>query len=228
MVEDDVGLVMLTSGSSGFPNSELTWEALEASAVITKRVCEGNARPFGTPYASQPYWRSCRALARNLRRPTLLWGDESDIDGATRHGATHIALVRTQLARHDVRLRESAARGARPPSALGRTSSRRGHDRDVQALFTTGELSKAWKSSVLRANSRYALPRSFARTGVWLVHGYSARWADDWFPTGDAATSSTAVSVKGRVGYVINTVARNSGPTTLKCSSPHTRGQRRR
>ena len=49
-VENDIGLVMLTSGSSGPPKAaQLSWDALRASAEITQATLRGENPPVWYP-----------------------------------------------------------------------------------------------------------------------------------------------------------------------------------
>jgi acyl-CoA synthetase (AMP-forming)/AMP-acid ligase II len=49
-VDDDIGLVMLTSGSSGPPKAaELTWAALSASAELTQSTLRSDSPPVWFP-----------------------------------------------------------------------------------------------------------------------------------------------------------------------------------
>lgn len=222
MVEDDVGLVMLTSGSSGVPKAaELTWEALEASAVITQKSLRGKRPTVWYPVLPANHIGGLAVLLRAIfDDATLLWGDESDIDGATRHGATHIALVRTQLARHDVTGFEKVLLGgARPPSALGEnivatwgmTETGSGIVYDGRALEGVEVVSIAGELAV-RTPTLFRSYRNMARPRVLGPDG-----RDDWFPTGDAGdVVHGQVSVKGRVGYVINTGGEKLWPDDLE------------
>ena len=54
-----------------------------------------------------------------LSDATLLWGVGEDLESGASHGATHVSVVRPQLARHDVSgYRHVLLGGARPPTAL--------------------------------------------------------------------------------------------------------------
>ena len=76
-----------------------------------------------------PIWFACLpanhigGLAVLLRATftdaSLLWNDDGDIERAAELGATHVSLVRTQLARYDVSgYHRVLLGGARPPAAL--------------------------------------------------------------------------------------------------------------
>ncbi|MBW4030103.1 MAG: AMP-binding protein [Acidobacteria bacterium] len=223
-VDDEIGLVMLTSGSSGTPKAvEHTWTALRASAVRTQE---------SLPRTSSPVWYPCLppnhigGLAVILRAiwgdARLLWGDPEDISHAPRRGATHIALVRTQLSRHDVRGYDAVlVGGARPPGELadnvvatwGMTETGSGVVyngrplRDVQVCAVEGEI--CVKSPTLfRSYRDRARPR---------ITGPDGR--DDWFPTGDAGEVLEGVlRVRGRLRYVINTGGEKVWPEDLEAA----------
>ncbi len=221
-VDDEVGLVMLTSGSSGAPKAvEHTWSSLQASARITQ---ESLVR------ATQPVWYPCLpanhigGLAVILRAiwggARLLWGDPEDISSAPRHGATHVALVRAQLARHDVRGFDAVLLGgARPPGELaenviatwGMTETGSGVVyngrplRDVEVHAVDGQI-------CVRSPTLFRSYRDAARPRITGPDGL-----DDWFPTGDAGeVNDGLVRVRGRLGYVINTGGEKVWPEDLE------------
>ena len=118
-VDDEIGLVMLTSGSSGEPKAvELTWSALRASAELTQSTLRGDAPPVWFPCLPPCHIGGLAVLLRAVfSDATLYWGDGEDLEAAAAHGATHVSIVRTQLARHDVRGFHSVLLGgARPPA----------------------------------------------------------------------------------------------------------------
>ena len=133
-VDDEIGLVMLTSGSSDEPKAvELTWSALVASADLTQSTLRGDSAPVWFPCLPACHIGGLAVLLRAvLSDATLWWGDGEDFDGAVRHGATHTSVVRTQLARHDVSgFSRVLLGGARPPTALpSNVDHDLGHDRD--------------------------------------------------------------------------------------------------
>lgn len=222
-VDDDIGLVMLTSGSSGDPKAvELTWDALRASADLT----QSTLRVDGAPPVWFPCLPACHigGLAVLLRAilsdATLQWGDEDDIDSAPSRGATHIAVVRPQLLRHDTgAYAKVLLGGAKPPVALpenviatwGMTETGSGVVYDgiplpnVDVAVVDGEL-------CVRTPTLFRSYRTSSRPRVVGPDGL-----DDWFPTGDGGdVSNGTVSVRGRIGFVINTGGEKLWPEELE------------
>ena len=120
-VDDEVGLVMLTSGSSGEPKAaELTWDALVASAELTQATLRAGSPPVWFPCLPANHIGGLAVLLRAiLSDASLLWLADEDIEEAAHLGATHVSLVRTQLARNDVSgYRCVLLGGGRPPSDL--------------------------------------------------------------------------------------------------------------
>jgi O-succinylbenzoic acid--CoA ligase len=222
MVDDEIGLVMLTSGSSGAPKAaELTWDALAASAVMTQRSLRTAQPPVWYPVLPANHIGGLAVLLRTVFDDArVLWGNVEDIDDAPRRGATHVALVRTQLARHDVTgFSKVLLGGARPPSALGQniistwgmteTGSGIVYDHrpleGVQVVSVAGELA-------VRSPTLFRSYRTMARPRILGPDG-----RDDWFPTGDAGdVLDGLVSVKGRIGYVITTGGEKLWPDDLE------------
>ena len=221
-VDDEIGLVMLTSGSSGSPKAvEHTWDALAASAQITQESLRGSAAPVWYPCLPANHIGGLAVILRAIWSDAqLLWGDPNDISNAPRRGATHIALVRAQLARHDVSGYDAVlVGGARPPGGLadnvvatwGMTETGSGVVyngrplRDVQIAAVNGEI--CVKSPTLfRSYRDGALPRVNGPDGL-----------DDWFPTGDAGeVDHGVVRVRGRLGFVINTGGEKVWPDELE------------
>jgi O-succinylbenzoic acid--CoA ligase len=223
-VDADVGLVMLTSGSSGSPKAvELTWDALAASAELTQENLRG---------AQPPVWYPClpanhigglavvlRAIFADAR---LLWGDPRDISQAAKRGATHVALVRAQLYRHDVSGFDVVLLGgARPPGDLaanvittwGMTETGSGVVYNGRALrgvdVTALEGQICVKSPTLFRSYRHApRPRILGADG-----------SPDWFPTGDAGEVVDGVlRVRGRLDFVINTGGEKVWPEELEAA----------
>jgi o-succinylbenzoate---CoA ligase len=221
-VDDEIGLVMLTSGSSGVPKAvELTWDALVASAELTQASLRGAAPPVWFPCLPANHIGGLAVLLRAvLSDATLLWTGDDDVQRASEEGATHVSLVRTQLARFDV---SSYYRvllgGARPPELLpanvmttwGMTETGSGivYDglalRGVDVASVEGELCVR-TPTLFRSYRTSPRPRATGPDG-----------RDDWFPTGDAGTVMDGrVSVRGRIGFVINSGGEKIWPEELE------------
>jgi O-succinylbenzoic acid--CoA ligase len=221
-VDDEIGLVMLTSGSSGRPKAvELTWDALAASAELTQTSLRGKTPPIWFPCLPANHIGGLAVLLRAvLSDATLLWTGDDDVQRASNEGATHVSLVRTQLARFDV---SSYYRvllgGARPPELLpanvmttwGMTETGSGivYDgvalRGVDVASVDGEL-------CVRTPTLF---RSYRNSPRPLVIGPDGR--ENWFPTGDAGTVIDGrVSVRGRIGFVINSGGEKIWPEELE------------
>jgi O-succinylbenzoic acid--CoA ligase len=221
-VDDEIGLVMLTSGSSGTPKAaELTWSALRASATLTQASLRADAPPVWFPCLPANHIGGLAVLLRAiLSDASLLWSDDSDLERAASLGATHVSLVRTQLARHDVSgYFRVLLGGARPPHDLphnvvttwGMTETGSGVVYDgypldkIELVAVDGEL--CVRSPTLFRSYRHA-PRP-------TILGPDGR--TDWFPTGDAGdVVDGRVRVRGRLGYVINTGGEKIWPEDLE------------
>jgi o-succinylbenzoate---CoA ligase len=221
-VDDEIGLVMLTSGSSGEPKAvELTWSALRASADITQSTLRADAPPVWLPCLPACHIGGLAVILRAVfSDATLLWGDGEDLEAASAHGATHVSVVRTQLARHDVSgFHTVLIGGARPPEALpenvittwGMTETGSGVVYDGMALPGVDVASVEGELCVRTPT----LFRSYRESPRPQVTGPDGR--DDWFPTGDAGEVNGArVSVRGRLGFVINTGGEKIWPEELE------------
>lgn len=221
-VDNDIGLVMLTSGSSGEPKAaELSWDALAASAVMTQKSLRDVSAPVWYPVLPANHIGGLAVILRAIfDDATLLWGDAKGIDEAPRHGATHIALVRTQLVRHDVTQYEKVLLGgARPPSVLGEnfistwgmTETGSGVVYDGRALEGV-DIASIDGQIAVRTPTLFRSYRTMARPRILGPDG-----SDDWFPTGDAGeVQNGRVSIRGRLGYVINTGGEKLWPEDLE------------
>jgi o-succinylbenzoate---CoA ligase len=221
-VDEEIGLVMLTSGSSGEPKAvELTWSALRASAELTQSTLRGDAPPVWFPCLPPCHIGGLAVLLRAvLSDATLYWGDGEDLEAAAARGATHVSIVRTQLARHDVSGFHSVLLGgARPPTdrpanviaTWGMTETGSGVVYDGVALPGVDVASVDGELCVRTPT----LFRSYRDAPRPLVHGPDGR--GDWFPTGDAGeVTGDRVSVKGRIGFVINTGGEKLWPEELE------------
>ena len=222
MVDDEIGLVMLTSGSSGPPKAaELSWDALRASAEMTQKALRVNAAPVWYPVLPANHIGGLAVLLRAiLGDGTLLWGDAQELDDAPRRGATHVAVVRAQLARHHLDGFEKVLLGgARPPSSVGvnvvatwgMTETGSGVVYDGRALDGVDVISVDGEIAV-RSPTLFRSYRTAVRPSV---RGPDGR--DDWFPTGDAGdVNNGLVAVRGRVGFVINTGGEKLWPEDLE------------
>jgi O-succinylbenzoic acid--CoA ligase len=221
-VDDEIGLVMLTSGSSGVPKAvELSWNALVASAELTQSSLRAETPPVWFPCLPANHIGGLAVLLRAvLSDATLLWTGNDDVARAGERGATHVSLVRTQLARFDV---SSYYRvllgGARPPELLppnvlttwGMTETGSGIVYDGLALSGVDVASVDGELCVRTPT----LFRSYRTAQRPRVTGPDGR--DDWFPTGDAGTVVEGrVSVRGRIGFVINTGGEKIWPEELE------------
>jgi O-succinylbenzoic acid--CoA ligase len=221
-LDDDVGLVMLTSGSSGTPKAaELTWSALRASARLTQASLRADGPPVWFPCLPANHIGGLAVLLRAiLGDASLLWTDDGDLERAATLGATHVSIVRTQLARFNVSgFYRVLLGGARPPrdrppnvvATWGMTETGSGVVYDgyplegVELVAIDGEL--CVRTPTLFRSYRHA-PRP-------TILGPDGR--DDWFPTGDAGdVVDGRVHVRGRLGYVINTGGEKLWPEDLE------------
>ena len=221
-VDEEIGLVMLTSGSSGPPKAaELTWRALAASARLTQATLRHDHAPVWYPCLPANHIGGLAVVLRAvLDDATLVWGDADALTDAPARGATHVAIVRAHLARHDLSGFESVLLGgARPPHELpdnvvttwGMTETGSGVVYDgvalpgVDVVAIDGEI--AVRSPTLFRSYRHA-PRP-------TVLGPDGR--HDWFPTGDAGeVVDGRVRVRGRLGYVITTGGEKVWPDDLE------------
>ncbi len=223
-VDDDVGLVMLTSGSSGTPKAaELTWAALRASADLTQATLRSATPPVWYPCLPANHIGGLAVLLRAiLSDATLLWGDPDELDLAAQRGATHVAVVATQLARHRLdgfyRVLVGGARAPRERPAnvvttWGMTETGSGVVYDgvalpgVEVVAVDGEL-------CVRSPTLFRSYRDRPRPSVVGPDG-----RDDWFPTGDGGeVLDGRVSVRGRLGFVINTGGEKVWPEDLEAA----------
>lgn len=223
-MDSEIGLVMLTSGSSGTPKAaELTWDALRASADLTQRTLRGDAPPVWFPCLPANHIGGLAVLLRAiLSDAQLLWGDADQLDLAPRDGATHISIVRTQLARFDV---SSYYRvllgGGRPPmsrpsnviATWGMTETGSGVIYDgiplpgVDVTSVNGEL-------CVRTPTLFRSYRHAPRPSLVGPDGRA-----DWFPTGDGGeVLEGRVYVHGRLGFVITTGGEKLWPDDLEAA----------
>jgi len=232
LVDNGIGLVMLTSGSSGVPKAaELSWDALGASAELTQRTLRSDSRPVWFPCLPANHIGGLAVLLRAiLSDAELCWASDATIDDAPHRGATHVALVRRQLARHDVSgYHRVLLGGARPPGDLpsnvvttwGMTETGSGIVYDGKALEGV-DVASAQGELIVRSPTLFSSYRDAPRPHVAGPDG-----RDDWFPTGDGGdVSDGTVRVRGRLGFVINTGGEKLWPEDLEAvvaSLPHVR-----
>jgi O-succinylbenzoic acid--CoA ligase len=221
-VEDDIGLVMLTSGSSADPKAvQLTWGALQASADMTQAALRSSRAPVWFPCLSASHIGGLAVLLRAiLSDGTLVWDDAAHIESAPARGATHVAVVRAQLVRHDLSAYDKVLLGgSRPPSQLGdnvvttwgmtETGSGIVYDGFALAGVDVAELEG---ELIVRSPTLFSSYRDGARRRVTGPDGLN-----DWFPTGDAGrVDDGRVNVRGRLGHVINTGGEKLWPEDLE------------
>ncbi|MGH3733273.1 MAG: AMP-binding enzyme [Acidimicrobiales bacterium] len=222
-VDDEIGLVMLTSGSSGRAKAaELTWGALLASAELTQATLRAGTPPVWFPCLPASHIGGLAVLLRAvLSDARLLWTGDDDVERAGVEGATHVSLVRAQLARFDVTAYYRVLLGgARPPDALpanvlrtwGMTETGSGVVYDgvplagVELMAANGEL--CVRTPTLFRSYRFS-PRP-------VFVGPDGR---EWFPTGDAGdVVDGRIRVHGRLGFVINTGGEKLWPEDLEAA----------
>ena len=221
-VDDDIGLVMLTSGSSGDPKAaQLSWRALRASADMTQAALRTGGPPVWFPCLNASHIGGLAVLLRAvLGDARLVWGDVERIERAPAQGATHVAVVRTQLVRHDLSGFDTVLLGgARPPTQVGEnvvatwgmTETGSGIVYDGYALAGV-DVAESGGELIVRSPTLFSSYRDGERPHVTGPDGL-----DDWFPTGDAGTVVDGrVSVRGRLGYVINTGGEKLWPEDLE------------
>ncbi len=222
LVDDDVGLVMLTSGSSGPAKAaELAWDALRASADLTQMTLRAETPPVWFPVLPACHIGGLAVLLRAiLSDATLLWDSEANLERAPSRGATHVSLVATLLARYDVSgfyrvlvggARAPIERGPNVITTWGMTETGSGVVYDgvalpgVEVVAINGEL-------CLRSPTLFRSYRSAPRPNVVGPDG-----RDDWFPTGDAGeVTDGVVRVFGRLAFVITTGGEKLWPEDLE------------
>jgi O-succinylbenzoic acid--CoA ligase len=221
-VDGEIGLVMLTSGSSGEPKAvELSWSALRASAEITQSTLRGEIPPVWAPCLPACHIGGLAVILRAvLSDATLWWSDGDDLEAAAQHGATHVSVVRAQLARHDVSAFHAVLLGGgRPPSARpenviatwGMTETGSGVVYDGVPLAGV-DVTSVHGEICVRTPTLFRSYRNGVRPKVTGPDG-----RDDWFPTGDAGeVVAGRVSVKGRLGFVITTGGEKLWPEELE------------
>jgi o-succinylbenzoate---CoA ligase len=223
-VDDEVGAVVLTSGSSGPAKAaELTWDALTASAVMTQSTLRDVEPPVWYPCLPANHVGGLAVLLRAvLDDASLLWGAADDLEDGAHRGATHVAVVRPQLVRHDLSgYHRVLLGGGRPPADLpdnvvttwGMTETGSGvvYAGDplpgVEVASVDGEL-LVRSPTLLRGYRDGPRPRATGPDG-----------RDDWFPTGDGGeVVDGRVRVHGRLRSVIITGGEKVWPEDLEAA----------
>ena len=217
--EEGDGVVVLTSGSSGAPKAAvIAWDALRASAELTTTALQRSATP--------QWWASLTpvhigGLAVYLR---CLFTGTTPIfaptpDEALRQGATHVAVVRTQLHREDYSEFEVVLLGGGPPPATVAAN-----------VVTTWGMTETGSGVVYDG---LALPSVELRIVDDEIHvssptllrvfrdGRDPTYLDDggrrWLPTGDVGELRDGrLSVRGRRDYVITSGGEKVWPEDLE------------
>ncbi|MEO9180552.1 MAG: AMP-binding protein [Acidimicrobiales bacterium] len=221
-IDAGVGLVMLTSGSSGEPKAvELTWEALRASAELTQATLRGDQPPVWFPCLPANHIGGLAVLLRAvLSDATLLWGDPGDIGLVAAQGATHVSVVRAQLMRNDLSgYVKVLLGGAKPPFELpGNVLTTWGMTETGSGVIYNGVPLPGVDVAGVNGQLCIRTPtlfRSYRASPRPTIVGPDGR--DDWFPTGDAGeVTNGTVSVRGRLGFVINTGGEKLWPEDLE------------
>jgi o-succinylbenzoate---CoA ligase len=219
-VDDEIGLVMLTSGSSGQPKAaEISWTSLEASARLTSTRLNSNPLATWVPVLPANHIGGLAVLLRSaFGYANLCWAE--DIERGPDLGATHISVVQAQLMRQDLsRYKYVLLGGAKPLSALspnviptwGMTETGSGI---VYGGLPLDEVSVASSNNelIVKSPTLFTRYRGQARPSVIGPDGFS-----DWFPTGDGGeVTDGVVRVFGRIGSVITTGGEKVWPEQLE------------
>ena len=221
-VESDIGLVMLTSGSSGTPKAAMhSWQSLRASAELTQATLRSDTPPIWMPCLPANHIGGLAVLLRSIfSDAALLWADSNDLAAGARAGATHISVVRAQLARNDLGgYQKVLLGGAKSPQELpenvlttwGMTETGSGVVYNGLALPGV-EIAEVDGEILVRSDTLFSAYRNAPRPRATGPDGL-----DDWFPTGDAGSITNGVlSIRGRLGFVINTGGEKVWPEDLE------------
>ena len=217
-VEEGDGLVMLTSGSSGTPKAAIhTWASLVASADITQRSLRGEQAPVWLPLLPPAHIGGLAVLLRHvLNDADFRW--TSDIEDGPRMGATHVAVVRAQLARHDLSGYEKVlVGGGKPPTSRadnviatwGMTETGSGVVYDGYPLDEVA-IRVIDSQICVHSPTLFRAYRSSERPRIDLD-------GQEWFPTGDGGELVDGrLRVFGRLGSVIVTGGEKVWPEDLE------------
>ncbi|MGH9021203.1 MAG: AMP-binding enzyme [Acidimicrobiales bacterium] len=231
-VDAAVGLVALTSGSSGEPKAvELSWDALAASARLTSAALARTDPTSWFPCLPATHVGGAAVILRAIFADArLVWGDVADPASGPAAGATHVAVVATQLARADLSgYRVVLLGGGRPPATRaanvvatwGLTETGSGIVYDGVALPEV-DVAAVGGELVVRSPT---LCRGYRDAPLARATGPDGR--DDWFPTGDGGeVVDGRVRVFGRLGFVITTGGEKVWPEDLESVLARVRGVR--
>lgn len=218
-VEGGDGAVVVTSGSSGRPKAAvLTWAALRASASLTNTTLTRQSTPIWWANLTPVHIGGLAVYLRCLFSGTNPVFAPS-VAVAREKGATHVSVVRTQLARDDYSGFDVVLLGGGPPplevpsnvvTTYGMTETGSGIVYDGHALpnvklrIVDGEIHVA-SPTLLRAYRDGRDPTFLDASGTrWLATG------DGGVLTGDS------LSVLGRQAYVITTGGEKVWPEDLE------------
>ncbi len=219
-VDEQIGVVMLTSGSSGSPKAaELSWEALEASARITSTALAIDEPSIWVPILPPNHIGGLAVLLRAaFGFAGLRW--TLDVARAPSQGATHIAVVQAQAAQLDLsKYRHVLLGGAKPPKTLGTNvtatwgMTETGSGIVYDGVPLPGVEVAHWEGELLvRTPTLFTRYRDALRPTSLGPDG-----REDWFPTGDAGmVEQGVVKVFGRIGSVITTGGEKVWPEQLE------------
>ena len=218
-VEDGDGAVVLTSGSAGRPKAAiLTWDALQASASLTTQALARDGEQCWLAAIPPMHIGGLAVLLRSVLADASLLFDAS-IESAPALGATHVAVVRTQLHRYDTSHYQCVLLGGGPPppsvpdnvtTTWGMTETGSGIFYDRQALNGV-ELAVVDGELLIKSPTLFRAYRDRPRPEV------STQDSDGWFPTGDGATLNDGqLEVHGRLANVINSGGEKVWPEDLE------------
>jgi O-succinylbenzoic acid--CoA ligase len=216
---DGDGVIVLTSGSSGPPKAAvLTWDALRASAEMSTLALQRGASTRWWANLTPVHVGGLAVYLRSLFHNQVPIFASTQRD-ALRQGATHVAVVRTQLQREGFSDFELVLLGGGPPPP------------DVPANVVT-----TWGMTETASGVVYdgvALPSVALRIVDDEIHvasptllrayrdGVDPTYRDDddvrWLPTGDVGELRGGIlHVRGRRDYVINTGGEKVWPDDLE------------
>lgn len=202
------GVIVLTSGTSGPPKAAvLTWDALRASAEMSSHALQRGPLMRWWAHLTPVHIGGLAVYLRSL------FLDQNPVFATTTHdaleqGATHVALVRTQLHRGDYRDFQLVLLGGGPPPP------------DIPAnVVTTWGMTETGSGVVYDG---VPLPSVSLRVVDSEIHvaaptllriyrdGFDPTYRDEqgvrWLPTGDEGEFSDGrLQIRGRRDYVINT-----------------------